>query len=101
MEKNITAALNRYDAIQDRKTIIAAMELEYITDLAEWERRAVEDYHKLLEAESNGLSIGDRVLYRVDDGIVTATVLAVFDRGDIRTDVDGVKCAGEYVKLTA
>lgn len=73
------------------------------SEMTDKEIKILSEYENMMDCETIGIKVGDKVAYRLndDDEIYSGTVIDILDRGDIRTDTDGVLCAGQYAKINA
>lgn len=71
------------------------------SEMTDKEIKILSEYEDMMDSETIGIKVGDKVAYRLDgyDEIYSGTVIDILDRGDIRTDTDGVLCAGQYAKI--
>lgn len=71
------------------------------SEMTDKEIKILSEYENMMDCETIGIKVGDKVAYRLDgdNKIYSGTVIDILDRGDIRTDTDGVLCAGQYAKI--
>lgn len=71
------------------------------SEMTDKEIKILSEYENMMDCEAIGIKVGDKVAYRLDgdNKIYSGTVIDILDRGDIRTDTDGILCAGQYAKI--
>lgn len=100
-KSEFTEASKRLYAIRNKVNDVLPIWGKQKDDLTSQDIEIITEYDKMLDHEANSLKIGDKVVYNLDgdNKVLTGIVIDILEHGDIRTDTDGVLCAGQYARI--